>query len=64
MWPKPCFLSVVHGLPSEGVMGQVAGETIGPAKSRLTGIEIVCVRLGLTLGHLHTPSQFNIKFQT
>lgn len=39
---KPCFLSVVHGLPSEGVMGQVAGETIGPAKYRLTGIEI-CV---------------------
>ena len=37
---EPGFLFIIPGLPSEGMAGQVAGGTAGPAKGRLTGTEI------------------------
>lgn len=37
---EPGFLFLIPGLPSEGMAGQVAGGTAGPAKGRLTRTEV------------------------
>lgn len=41
---EPGFLFIIPGLPSEGMAGQVAGGTAGPAKGRLMLTEICMCR--------------------
>lgn len=59
------FSVVIHGLPSERLMGQVAGESTGPAASRLIGAETCVCEAWLGFGAFaHTQSVYHKISQT